>query len=658
MPKMTEPAGRSLDTMTENLEALKAIFPEAFTEAGVDFDVLRQLLGDAVVDGEEKYGLTWLGKKKALRMALTPSSGTLRPCREESVDWDATHNLFIEGDNLEVLKLLQKSYASAVKLIYIDPPYNTGKEFIFPDKFQDNMDTYLRYSGQKDDDGLNLSSNTEVSGRYHTGWLNMIYPRLKLARNLLRDDGLIVISIDNHEISNLKKCCDEIYGEENVLAIVANINNPKGRSDDKFFATSHEYLVFVAKNKRLARMHGFEPEEKVTRRYNKIDDGGKKYREIDLRKTGDADRREDRPDMFYYFYYDESSNELSVSKKKRNHSTLIEIIPHREDGVEGRWRWGFETAQSRLAELSPKLMPHRGIWGVFERDYLEGRRPVKPTTAWSFKDVNSERGSEQFVELGFEKEVFPRPKPIGTLKRVIEISTLPDEENLILDFFAGSGTLAQASFELMRDARRDLKWILVQLPEKLNQNNREQRSAYRFCEKNNLPPNIAEIGKERIRRAAAKTKKKYPGYDGDLGFKVFKLDNSNIRAWNPDIVNLERSLLEHVEQVVDGRTAEDVMVELMLKRGGNLIDPIEKKTINGKTVYSAGKGLLLACLAERITRDQVEGIAMGIIDWHKALTPDADTQVVFRDSAFDSDIAKTNMTSMLEQHGIAQVRSL
>ena len=410
MKKLTEQDGSSLDMVTENLEALKGIFPEAFTEDGVDFEVLRELLGDAVSESEEKYGLTWYGKKKARQIALTPSLGTLRPCKEDSVDWDTTQNLFIEGDNLEVLKLLQKSYANRVKMIYIDPPYNTGKEFIYPDKFQDNLDTYLRYTGQKDDEGLKFSSNTETSGRFHTNWLNMIYSRLKLARNLLRDDGLIVISIDNNEISNLKRCCDEIYGEENVITVVANINNPKGRSDDKFFATSHEYLVFVAKNVGSVRTHGFEPEEKITKRYNKINNLGKRFREIDLRKTGDADRREDRPDMFYYFYFDESNNELSVSKDKLNRSNLIEIIPIREDGVEGRWRWGFETSKSRLDDLFPKLMPNRGIWGVFEKDYLDGRPPVKPTTSWTFKDVNSERGSEQFVGLVFRKRGLPKAK--------------------------------------------------------------------------------------------------------------------------------------------------------------------------------------------------------------------------------------------------------
>lgn len=658
MQKVTAQDGQSASMIDENIAALQQIFPEAFTEGKVDFEVLRQLLGDTVDDGEEKYGLAWFGKKQARQIALTPSLGTLRPCPEESVDWETTQNLFIEGDNLEVLKLLQKSYAGKVKMIYIDPPYNTGKEFIYPDRFQDNLDTYLRYTGQRDDEGLTFSTNTESSGRYHTNWLSMIYPRLKLARSLLSNDGILAISIDNHEISNLKKVVDEIFGEENVLTIVANINNPKGRSDDKYFATSHEYVVFIAKSAEAVRTYGFEPNEKITRRYNKTDEHGKKYREIDLRKTGDADRREDRPDMFYYFYFDEIQNKLTVSKEKKNASSQIEIFPVREDGVEGRWRWGFETAQSNLDKLKAKLMPNRGIWGVFEKDYLEGRPPVKPTTSWTFKDVNSERGSEQFMDLGFEKEVFSRPKPLGTLSRVLKISTLPNEEFLVLDFFAGSGTLAEACFGLDLTGDRTVKWILVQLPENLDPQKKEQKIAFDFCKKNNLATTIAEISKERIRRAAAKIKEGNPDHEGDLGFKVFKLDSSNIRAWNPDPTDLQRSIEEYTEHLVTGRSEQDILYELLLKRGIELTVPIEEKTIAGKTVYSIGYGALFACLNITISRSDVEELAHGILAWHQELAPASDTQIVFRDSAFADDIAKTNMAAILEQNGISHVRSL
>ncbi|HCS1685093.1 TPA: site-specific DNA-methyltransferase, partial [Salmonella enterica subsp. enterica serovar Typhi] len=297
------PELQSMNITADNITKLKSLFPEAFNENGIDFDVLKQLLGENVDEKEERYGLNWHGKRQARQLALTPSRGTLRPCKDESVDWDNTKNLMIEGDNLEVLKLLQKSYTGKVKLIYIDPPYNTGKDFVYPDNFQDNMKNYLEITGQTEE-GVRVSTNAETSGRYHTDWLNMMYPRIKLARNLLSDSGFIFISIDEHEVHNLCSLCFEIFGEENFIALIANTNNPKGRSDDKFIATAHEYILVMTKNITHAKTYGFEPDDKILKRYNKIDEAGEVFRDMDLRKTGDADRRQDRPDMFYYFYYD------------------------------------------------------------------------------------------------------------------------------------------------------------------------------------------------------------------------------------------------------------------------------------------------------------------------------------------------------------------
>ncbi|MCQ0436910.1 site-specific DNA-methyltransferase, partial [Salmonella enterica] len=296
------PELQSMNITADNITKLKSLFPEAFNENGIDFDVLKQLLGENVDEKEERYGLNWHGKRQARQLALTPSRGTLRPCKDESVDWDNTKNLMIEGDNLEVLKLLQKSYTGKVKLIYIDPPYNTGKDFVYPDNFQDNMKNYLEITGQTEE-GVRVSTNAETSGRYHTDWLNMMYPRIKLARNLLSDSGFIFISIDEHEVHNLCSLCFEIFGEENFIALIANTNNPKGRSDDKFIATAHEYILVMTKNITHAKTYGFEPDDKILKRYNKIDEAGEVFRDMDLRKTGDADRRQDRPDMFYYFYY-------------------------------------------------------------------------------------------------------------------------------------------------------------------------------------------------------------------------------------------------------------------------------------------------------------------------------------------------------------------
>ncbi|WP_213797786.1 site-specific DNA-methyltransferase [Klebsiella aerogenes] len=636
---------KSMDIVADNVSKLKELFPEVFTEGKVDFDSLKEVLGGYIDGREERYSFTWNGKSKARMLAQTPSTGTLRPCKEESVDWDTTQNLFIEGDNLEVLKLLQKSYHKKVKMIYIDPPYNTGKDFVYKDNFKDNIKNYKEITGQVDGEGRNLSNNPETSGRYHTDWLNMMYPRLKLARNLLKDDGAIFISIDENEITNLRKLCDEVFGEDNFLGTIANVNNPKGRSDDKFIATAHEYIVIYSKNIVNASTYGFDPDEKITKRYNKVDSVGKVYREIDLRKTGDSDRREDRPDMFYYFYFDESTGALRVSKEKLSRTdSEIEIYPVKDDGSEGRWRWGFTTALQKIDSVYAKFMPARKIWGIFEKDYLEGRPPVKSTSTWAFKDVNSERGSEQFIDLGFDKEVFQRPKPVGTLRRVLEVGTIPGEPALVIDFFAGSGALAHSAYELMADKERDLNYILVQLPELCGEGTRAKSDGF---------STIAEISKERIRRAAAKIKEDNPDYQCDLGFKVFKLDSTNIKPWELDFDLTEQDLEDQISNIKHGRKEEDVLYEVLLKYGLDLTLPIAEHSVAGHKVFDIGMGALVICLSDDITLDVVEGIAK----LKDELNPEI-MRVVFKDAGFADDVVKTNAVQILKQAGIEDVRSL
>jgi len=636
---------KSMDIVADNVSKLKELFPEVFTEGKVDFDSLKEVLGGYIDGREERYSFTWNGKSKARMLAQTPSTGTLRPCKEESVDWDTTQNLFIEGDNLEVLKLLQKSYHKKVKMIYIDPPYNTGKDFVYKDNFKDNIKNYKEITGQVDGEGRNLSNNPETSGRYHTDWLNMMYPRLKLARNLLKDDGAIFISIDENEITNLRKLCDEVFGEDNFLGTIANVNNPKGRSDDKFIATAHEYIVIYSKNIVNASTYGFDPDEKITKRYNKVDSVGKVYREIDLRKTGDSDRREDRPDMFYYFYFDESTGALRVSKEKLSRTdSEIEIYPVKDDGSEGRWRWGFTTALQKIDSVYAKFMPARKIWGIFEKDYLEGRPPVKSTSTWAFKDVNSERGSEQFIDLGFDKEVFQRPKPVGTLRRVLEVGTIPGEPALVIDFFAGSGALAHSAYELMADKERDLNYILVQLPELCGEGTRAKSDGF---------STIAEISKERIRRAAAKIKEDNPDYQGDLGFKVFKLDSTNIKPWELDFDLTEQDLVNQISNIKNDRNEEDVLYEVLLKYGLDLSLPITEHSVAGHKVFDIGMGALMICLSDDITLDVVEGIAK----LKDELKPEI-MRVVFKDAGFADDVVKTNAVQILKQVGIEDVRSL
>ncbi|HFX4595160.1 TPA: site-specific DNA-methyltransferase [Escherichia coli] len=647
---------QSMNITEDNISKLNSLFPEAFNENGIDFDVLKQLLGENVDDKEERYGLNWHGKRQARQLALTPSRGTLRPCKDESVDWDNTKNVMIEGDNLEVLKLRQKSYAGKVKLIYIDPPYNTGKDFVYPDNFQDNMKNYLEITGQTED-GNRLSTNTETSGRYHTDWLNMMYPRLKLARNLLANSGFIFISIDENELHNLCGICFEIFGEENFISLIANTNNPKGRSDDKFIATAHEYILVMAKNINYAKTYGFEPDDKITKRYNKTDENGEIFRDIDLRKTGDADRREDRPDMFYYFYYDQKTNELFISRDQKKND-LIEIKPIRDDGTDGRWRWGFDTAKSKIDSVYAKFMPTKKTWGIMEKDYLSKRDAIKATSSWTHKDVNSERGSEQFIELGFEKEVFSRPKPLGTLLRIVEIATHPDEKGIALDFFGGSGTFGHAVFMANATKNRKINFIITQLPEPVVPETKEQIVAASFLNKNGMPLKISEITKERLRRAGKKVREDNPEWKGDVGFRVFKLDTSNIRPWEATADTLSQQIDAYVSPILEGRSEEDLLTELMLKRGIDLSVDIETRQFDGLTVSCVDGGKLFTCFAKQIPASSVEELTKGIIDWHKSLKVGKDTVCYFLDDAFENNVAKTNLCAILEQHGLTNLHSL
>ena len=631
----------SPDFTQENIAKLAGLFPNCVTEAksedgtvkrAIDFDQLRQELATAIVEGpQERYQLNWPGKREALLTANAPIAKTLRPCREESVDFDTTQNLFIEGDNLDALKLLQETYLNKVKMIYIDPPYNTGKDFLYEDDFADDAEAYLVRSNQKDEAGNRLMANTEANGRFHSDWLTMLYSRLKLARNLLSDDGVIFFSIDDNEATNLRKICDEIFGEHNFVAAIANTNNPKGRSDDKFIATAHEYIFVVAKNINELNLGGFEAEENITKRYNKTDNTGRRYREMDLRKTGDADRREDRPQMFYYFYYSPKNETVRVSKVKDGSAGETEIIPIREDNVEGRWRWGFDTAKIRLADLIVRFMPNREIWGIFEKDYLDDRPLVKSTSSWSFKDVNSERGSEQFIELGFKKEVFPRPKPLGTLDRVLRLGSKPGSDDLVLDFFCGSATTAHAVMNLNAEDGGMRRHIMVQLPEFCDENSEAFKAGYKT---------IAEIGKERIRRAGKKIKAENPltASDLDIGFRVLKIDSSNMKDvyYAPDAVK-QGDLLAQVNNIREDRTPEDLLFQVLLDWGVDLALPITKEVIAGKNVFFVDGNALAACFEMGINEEFVKSLA--------ARHP---LRAVFRDSGFGSDSVKINIEQIFK----------
>lgn len=632
MVEIERVSSQSLDIEEVNKEKLKSVFPECFAEGKLDIDKLLNLCGEYIDNDFEKYKFEWKGKSECYKIAGKRSTGTLRPCKEESVNFDTTNNLYIEGDNLEVLKLLQTAYYRKVKMIYIDPPYNTGNDFVYEDDFKDPIAKYKEVTQQT------TKSNPETMGRYHTNWLNMMYPRLRLASNLLRDDGVIFISIDDNEVTNLRKLCDEVFGEENFVALISNTNNPKGRSDDKFVATAHEYIFVYAKSRLNTEWFGFEPTEEIIKRYNKIDTDGKAYREIDLRKTGEGDLREDRPNMFYYFYYNPETGEFYPSREEKTPAGFVQIKPLLEDGRDGRWRVGFETALERMRTLAPKFMPSRQVFGIIEKDFLENRNLIKPTSSWTFKDVNSERGSEEFIELGFDKRVFPKPKPLGTIKRCLKLSTTHDD--IILDFFSGSATTAHAVMQLNAEDGGNRRFICVQLPELCDEKSEAYKAGYK---------NICEIGKERIRRAGKKIAEQNSSVD--VGFKVFKLDSSNLIKWDStpteDVEELQKRLALLNETIKPERNELDVVYEAMLKLGIKLDIPVKDVNVNDKKAYliEDNDAYTLICLdygSDGINADDMKTMC-------EEYKP---TRIVASEQAFKDDIALSNAHYILKDHNI------
>lgn len=670
------PEALSADLLADNIAKLRAMFPELVTETlkggkpetVINVDVLKALVGDATTtDADEKYGLNWHGKRRARQLALTPSAGTLRPCPRESVDWDSTQNLMIEGDNLEVLKLLQKSYAGKVKLIYIDPPYNTGKDFVYPDNFQDSIKNYLELTGQVEG-GAKISSNTEASGRFHTDWLNMMYPRLKLARTLLCSKGCVFISIDDRELTHLRLLANDIFGEENFVATVSVVNNLKGRNDKKHVAACHEYVVIYAMTEFVSNGLPLTEEQRAAFKFS--DDQGFKYALRDLRKRGGPDRREDRPKMFYPIYWSELSGRLSL---ERVAASDIEILPLRGDGSEGCWRWGIDKVKVHLDWMHPKKSERTGRLDVEHRVYLDPsiaiddepdeledddedvvERTSKPKSIWFGGEFSTDSGKRALKAL-MPGESFDFPKSIDFLRTCILLSTNANE--IVLDLFAGSGSTAQAVLHQNVIDDQSRRYICVQLPEPLDPAEKSQKASAVVCDKLGIARNVAALTKERLRRAGAKVKADNPMFSGDTGFRVFKLDTSNISAWQPS-GNLAQDLVDHMSHLNEGRSNEDVLYELLLKLGLDLCVPMAERSIADKTVHSIGGGVLMACLDDRITAQDAEALALGMAAWRSEQQTAGDTTAVFRDSAFENDVAKSNLAAILAQHGVAQVRSL
>ena len=633
MQKAQSQEGESADIVSENIDCLKELFPDAFTESGVNFDVLRQLLGDASVldEGEEKYGLNWHGKKQARQIALTPSTGTLLPCPEESVDWDTTKNLFIEGDNLEVLKLLQKSYANKVKMIYIDPPYNTGKEFIYPDKFQENLDTYLKYTGQTDNEGMKFSTNTETTGRKHTNWLTMMYPRIRLARSLLASNGVIYISIDENEFANLRKLCDDIFGEENLYCTFVWQRRSGSMDSVDNVSIDHEYVLCYAKQK--SKLNG------IARSYDKYTNPDNDPRGPWISDNLSAGKA--GGDVHYKIEDPETGNTFLPPKGRY-------------------WPYNPDTMKRKISEgriIFPKKAEGRPMLKRFKNEAKSETVPVssymrrlgEKSVSNALYSVMNTAGTKELQQL-FDEKIFSHPKST-TLVSSLATQVLEggETEEIVLDFFAGSATTAHAVYEMNAKDNGKRRFIMVQLPEPCDEKSDAFKAGYKT---------ITDIGIERCRKSAQKIGREKPEYEGDLGFKVFKLAQSNIRVWNPDQKDIEETLISQQESLVGGRSDDDILYELLLKRGVDLSAPIEKREVSKGHLYSIGYGAIFVCMCPVISNEQVETIAKTIIAWRDELSPSAETHVFCLDASFRDDVSKTNLVAALEQSGISHVRSL
>ena len=607
---------QSKNIVQDNIEKLKQLFPEIVTEDKIDFYKLREVLGEEIEDNDEKYEFTWKGKHDAIRESQKTSHGTLRPCPQESKNWDTTQNLYIEGDNLEVLKLLQKSYQSKIKMMYIDPPYNTGKkdEFVYNDDYRDNLKNYLELDE-------NDSSNPESSGRYHTKWLNMIYPRLKLARNLLKEDGVIFISIDDNELNNLKKICDEIFGENNYVSTIVWEKNFAPKNNNKYISTSHEYALCYAKNKEKFSRNLLPREEKHNKGYTNPDNDerGPWSSGTMLATTFNEN---------YVFGIEKPDGTLAYPKKGRC------------------WRFSKETIQ--------KLLDENRIWfgkdghnvPRIKRFLTEVPDGIVPKSLWKYDEVGSYQDATNNLRKLFDNIIFNFSKPVNYIKRMLIIGS--DDEDIIMDFFSGSGTTSEAIFELNKEKSQNRRFIMVQIPEKTNKKSNAFKANYE---------NICEIGKERIRRAGDKLLEENPNTDVDIGFKVLKLDSSNFKEWNPSESPLEEYIEGFEDNIKSDRNELDLIYEIMIKYGIDLTAHIDEVDKDNYTFYSIGAGALIVCLNDTVNEDVTDDI-LSIVEDNVALLGKDNSRknrVVFKDDSFVNDSVKTNIINTLENNSIEDI---
>lgn len=612
--KIQEMSGKSADLVQENIQKLLTMFPEVLTEGKIDFDKLRLVLGDAVEQNNEKYEFNWYGKKEAMQLAQQPTVATLKPNMEKSLNWDETDNLYIEGDNLEVLKVLQKSYSNKVKLIYVDPPYNTGKDFVYKDNFEDSLDNYLEQTGQVDSEGNNFSVNPETNGRYHTDWLNMMYPRLKLARNLLTDDGVIFISIDDAEQASLKKIADEIFGEKNFLAQVIWERAFSPINLKKNFSESHDYILVYGKDASKIVSNGLKRSQETNDRYSNADN--------DPRGPW-------------------TSGDLSVGPAIEKNIYPITTPGGREVMPPSGYSW-------RLSESTLKeYIEDNRIWfgedgnntPRIKRFLSEVKQTVVPMTVWKYEDVGHSQSASQYLKRLFDdKAYFSYPKPVPLIQRIVELYSNPDA--IVLDFFSGSATTAEAVMRMNIEDGGNRRFIMVQLPEQLSEKDVAFKNGYKT---------IPEIAEERIRRAGDKIVEENPLLADklDIGFKVFELSKSNIKKWNAEPKDLNEQFELLANNFEEGSKPIDVVYEIMLKQGLDLTYPISEIKVGDAVVYDIAFGAMFVVLGDKITSEVAGHIMKQIADEEAE-----NSVVVLQDEKFINDSEKLNTIEQLNASGI------
>lgn len=646
----------------DNFKKLAAMFPDAVTETvnengevvrAIDKDVLMQEISCKVVDGnEERYQFTWPDKKKSVLLANAPINKTLRPVREDetvptgadsegkpycstgSVDFDTTENLYIEGDNLEVLKLLQETYLGKIKMIYIDPPYNTGNDFVYNDEFGIRSEEWNGISGNYDADGNQivgaLERNTEANGRFHTDWLNMVYPRLKLAKDLLRDDGVIFISIDDNEVENLKKVCGEVFGEGNFVAII-NWKGRGGRQDSKYYAAVHEYILCYAKQREYFVAGEEIKSGDVYPKYDK--EKGRYYKTQLLRKWGSNSRREDRPNLFYPITAPDGTEVYPVVAVRDSQRPSI------CEKIDGRWRHGASTMEKNIKNgLVEFVKQDDGTWIPYEKIFapLEGEEKTKKYTTWIDETNDGAKGIKDL----FGSTVFDYPKSPNLLVRFLKMARI-ESGDIILDFFSGSATTAHAVMQLNAEDGGHRKFIMVQLPEKCDEKSEAYKAGYKT---------ICEIGKERIRRAGAKIKEEagLAAQNLDTGFRVLKCDTSNMKDVYYNPAEYEVNMFSRLEDnIKEDRTPEDLLFQVMLDLGVLLSSKIEETTIADKKVFNVEDNYLIACFDSDVSEETI-----------KAIAKQKPYYFVMRDSSMASDSVATNFDQIFATYSPDTVRKV